>query len=237
MPQNPTRRVHALLANLPADQNLCPKRQHRQLDWILPVTLLLTKTQKLYANRNACWKKTNFTLNQTTAETKKYFMLTRTLAEKGWFVFLPKPLLKKDKPILKTYKANHEHREKKRHSQSEPSQTETPAKNLEADFSDWTKPTWNYANKENAVKRKSRELENLLAKNIDPKHLLEKCHRQSGKYIFMNWKPPRWKMNSTKDETYETKTYLVLLLGWLTVCVTRAGAGGGTPSDWENAEA
>jgi len=23
----------------------------------------------------------------------------------------------------------------------------------------------------------------------------------------------------------------------LTVCVTRAGAGGGTPSDWENAEA
>jgi len=24
---------------------------------------------------------------------------------------------------------------------------------------------------------------------------------------------------------------------WLTVCITRAGAGGGTPSDWENAEA
>jgi len=44
-------------------------------------------------------------------------------------------------------------------------------------------------------------------------------------------------MNSTKDETYETKTYLVLLLGWLTVCVTRAGAGGGTLSDWKNAEA
>jgi len=26
-------------------------------------------------------------------------------------------------------------------------------------------------------------------------------------------------------------------LGCLTVCVTRAGAGGGTPSDWKNAEA
>jgi len=26
-------------------------------------------------------------------------------------------------------------------------------------------------------------------------------------------------------------------LGCLTVCVTRAGAGGGTPSDWEKAEA
>jgi len=30
---------------------------------------------------------------------------------------------------------------------------------------------------------------------------------------------------------------LHLLLGCLTVCVTRAGAGGGTPSDWKNAEA
>jgi hypothetical protein len=26
-------------------------------------------------------------------------------------------------------------------------------------------------------------------------------------------------------------------LGWLTVCVTRAGSGGGTPSDWENDKA
>ena len=26
-------------------------------------------------------------------------------------------------------------------------------------------------------------------------------------------------------------------IGNLTACVTRAGAGGGTPSDWENAEA
>jgi len=30
-------------------------------------------------------------------------MLTRTLAEKGRFVFLPKPLPRKNKPILKTY--------------------------------------------------------------------------------------------------------------------------------------
>jgi hypothetical protein len=47
---------HALLGSLPADQNLCLKRQHRKLDWILHVTLLFTKTQKLYANQNACWK-------------------------------------------------------------------------------------------------------------------------------------------------------------------------------------
>jgi hypothetical protein len=38
-------------------------------------------------------------------------MLTRTLAEKGRL--LPKPVPKKDKPILKTYKANHEHCKKK----------------------------------------------------------------------------------------------------------------------------
>ena len=64
-------------------------------------------------------------------------MLTKTLAKKRRFVFLPKPMPKKDKPILKTYKANHEHRKKKkRHSQSKPPQTKTPAKNLEADFSD-----------------------------------------------------------------------------------------------------
>jgi hypothetical protein len=55
---------------------------------------------------------------------------------------------KKDKPILKTYKANHEHREKKtdtanqnHRSQSKPPQTKTQAKNLEADFRDSTKPT------------------------------------------------------------------------------------------------
>jgi hypothetical protein len=33
------------------------------------------------------------------------------------------------------------------------------------------------------------------------------------------------------------KDAFVLHLGCLTVCVTRAGAGGGTPSDWKNAEA
>jgi len=106
--QNPQRRVHALLANLLADQNLCEERRHRKLDWILPATLLLTKTQKLYANQNACRKKTNFTLTKTTAETRKYFMLTRTIAEKEWPLLLPKPMPKKEKPILKTYKANRE---------------------------------------------------------------------------------------------------------------------------------
>ena len=33
------------------------------------------------------------------------------------------------------------------------------------------------------------------------------------------------------------KDGFVFALGCLTVCVTRAGAGGGTPSDWKNDEA
>jgi len=33
---------------------------------------------------------------------------------------------------------------------------------------------------------KAENLKTCLLKNIDPKRLLEKCHRQSGKYIFMN---------------------------------------------------
>ena len=43
----------------------------------------------------------------------------------------------------------------------------------------------------------------------------------------MNWKLPHWKIILAKKETCESKTYLILLLGWLTVCVTRAGAGDG----------
>jgi hypothetical protein len=73
--------------------------------------LLFSKTQKTLCEPKHPLKKTNFTLsqyldrldNQTTAETMKYFMLTRTLAEKGRLLLLPKPLPRKDKPILKTY--------------------------------------------------------------------------------------------------------------------------------------
>jgi hypothetical protein len=39
-------------------------------------------------------------------------------------------------------------------SQSKPLRSETQAKNLEADFSDWTKPIRTYASGESATKRK-----------------------------------------------------------------------------------
>jgi len=50
-------------------------------------------------------------------------------------------------------------------SQSKPKLTETQDKNLEANFSDSTTRTWNYADEMKADKTKSRELENLLTKN------------------------------------------------------------------------
>jgi hypothetical protein len=68
-------------------------------------------------------------------------MLTRTLAEEGRLLFLPKPLLKQDKPILKTYKANHE---QSRSHETKPIKTtadQNASQKPEADFSDSTKPT------------------------------------------------------------------------------------------------
>jgi hypothetical protein len=51
-------------------------------------------------------------------------------------------------------------------------------------------------------------------------------------------------LDSEKERIYRLGTLLLLPCSILnyargkpTVCVTRAGAGGGTPSDWENAEA
>jgi len=43
----------------------------------------------------------------------------------------------------------------------------------------------------------------------------------------------RWRTGTVFKEQKRGQGYGA----WLTVCVTRAGAGGGTPSDWENAEA
>ena len=118
--QTPQRRVHALLGSLPADQNLCLKRQHRKLDWILHATLLFTKTQKLYANQNTCWEKW-ILQNKTTNEPEQKFwktwhnqkMTMPTKPRKFYKLNLPELLQKKDKPILRTYKTNLEHCEKR----------------------------------------------------------------------------------------------------------------------------
>ena len=112
-------------------------------------------------------------------------------------------------------------------SQSKPSQTKMLAKNFEASFSDSTKTTWNFAAERKLVEQKSQTWKlacwkpdsNLTWKNAAAKNRLWISELN----------------NKTKLENQRCIWFL--LLGWLTVCVTRAGAGGGTPSDWKNAEA
>jgi hypothetical protein len=67
-------------------------------------------------------------------------------------------------------------------------------------------------------------------------------HNENGRKIFR--KPPlkktftTCKFQTTQKQNLSLLLYLHFLLTLrLTVCVTRAGAGGGTPSNWENAKA
>ena len=190
MPQNPTRQVHALLGGFVQDALIENQNRRHKTDKIIARTLCFSKNQKLwlaetlaknidfisaklllkkdkfyfdqnncrnekifYADQNACWKSADFTFTKTFAKKRQ-----------ADFENLVKPTTDKT--------------EATKQSQSKPLQTETLDKNLEADFSDLTKPTWNYANEENTAKRKSQELENLLAeKNIDRILYFEKCHR------------------------------------------------------------
>ena len=92
-------------------------------------------------------------------------MRTKTLAEKGRFVFLPKPMPKKDEPILKTLqsqpgtklkprnKANQNHRKPKRKPKTLKPISTTRQNQPET-----------LLTKENLLNKKAK-LENLLAKN------------------------------------------------------------------------
>ena len=226
--------MHALLANLPADQNLCPKRQHRKLDWILHVTLILTKTQKsqltktLAEKNGLCQSKPQTNQNE---DFQKPDITKRQQRQRSRDNFTNSTYQnfcrKKTNQFWKPTKPTANKAEATKQSQSKPPQTETQIKNLEASFSDWTKTTWNFADEKKLVERKSQ-----------------------------TWKPADWKPDSNtiwknatakklnlffqtqrQNETCESKTILVLLLGYPTVCVTRAGAGGGTLSEVEKDKA
>ena len=158
-------------------------RQARQpTDKIIARTLLFSKNQNLwlaktpakkywlYLRQVACWKKTNFILTKTIIETKKFYRLTKTLAEKRGLLLLPEFCQEKPSRFWKPTQLAKNKAKAAKQSLSKPLQTKTPAKNLEPDFSDFTKPTWTYANVENIAKRKSRELENLLAEKILTKY-------------------------------------------------------------------
>jgi hypothetical protein len=100
-------------------------------------------------------KKANFTLTETIIEAKKFYRLTETLAEKSVTFIFTKPLPRKDKPILKTYKAMSRQArqpttnktEATKQNQSKPKLTKPKPKNLDADFCDSIKPNRNFANK------------------------------------------------------------------------------------------
>jgi len=67
-------------------------------------------------------------------------MLTKTLAEKRRLLLLPKPL-QRQADFANLCKQTTNKAEATKQSQSKPLQTKTPAKSLEADFSDSTKLT------------------------------------------------------------------------------------------------
>jgi len=176
--QNPQRRVHALLANLPADQNLCRKKTTLQT-WLnftcnfafdqTPKTLCepkrLPKTDEFYFDQNNCRNEKIFYADQNACWKSAVFTFAKTFAKKRQADFWNLAKLTTNKT------------EATKQSQSKPPQTKTQTKNLEADFSDLTKQTWIYANEKTPPKEKAENLKTCLLKNIDPNRLLEKCHR------------------------------------------------------------
>ena len=176
-------------------------------------------------SQNNCWNEKIFYANQYACWKKATCIFTKTFAKKRQADFenLAKPT---------TNKA-----EATKQSQSKPPQTEMQAKNLEADFSDSTKPTWTFANAETTANEKAENLKTCLLKKILTKTAYLKSATAKNKLTLWIENYHAEKNILAKNETCEPKTYLVLLLGCLTVCVTRAGADGGTPSEVENDKA
>ena len=73
---------------------------------------------------------------------------------------------KKTSRFWEPRKTNQEHRQRKRIWPIKTTANRNASQNLEADFGDSTKPTWNYASGESAAKRKWWELENPLTEKI-----------------------------------------------------------------------
>ena len=122
MPQNPTRQVHALLAGFVQDTLIDDQNQHHkcldkldnQLTRLLHELCSLARTKNHDLPRcllkrltlflpSDLLKKRQTYFDQNNCQARKYFMLTKMPAEKLRLLLLPKPLPRKDKPILKTY--------------------------------------------------------------------------------------------------------------------------------------
>ena len=188
MPQNPTRLVHALLAGFVQDVLINNQNHRHKTDKIIAWTLRFSKNQKTmicqnackkywpYLRQVACWKETDFTLTKTIVETKQlFYMLTKTLAEKSAAFSFAKTFAKKRQADFENlHKQTTNKAEATKRSQSKPPQTKAQTKNLEADFSDSTKPTWTFANEENIANEKAENLKTCLLKKYWPKTLFWK---------------------------------------------------------------
>ena len=103
-------------------------------------------------------------------------------------------------------------------------------KTLKPIFRTWQSQRRNYARKrQTPIFEKRQTWKRATAKNAD---FCELKTLQKTRNLILKIQTPIWK---TSQFWKPRKRFNAR--GCPTVCVTRAGAGGGTPSDWENAEA
>jgi len=143
----------------------------------------LLKNIDLISAKLLAEKKANLLWEKQLPKREKYFMLTWTLAEKKCDFYFYQNLCQEKTCLDKLdnqadfgnlAKPAKNKTETTKQSQSKPLQTETPAKNLEADFCDSTKQTRIYANEETAANEKAKNLKTCLLKKYWPKTLLWK---------------------------------------------------------------
>ena len=227
--------MHALLGNLLAYQNDGRKKTPPQTWQDFTRNFDFHQSQKNCDLPKRLLQKTTLAIKATNEPEQKFWKTwhnqkTTTLTKpiKNHKLNLPETLQKENEPILKTYINEPETKPKAtKQSQSKFMLTKTQTENLEVSFSDSTKPTRTFANEKNAAKRKSRELENLLAENQTQTQI---------------WKTPPLKTefafsNSTIKRNLRIKDDFAFALGCLTAGVTRKWAGWDSLREQEKLEA
>ena len=110
MPQNPTRQVHALLGGFVQDALIDNQNHDHKTDKIIARTLLFSKNQK-NCDLPKRWQKKDFA-KQTRTQILENLTLPKCDNAKENEIILQTQLTwnfaKKDTPILRAYKTNHE---------------------------------------------------------------------------------------------------------------------------------
>ena len=171
-------------------------------------------------------------------------MLTRTLAEEGRLLFLTEPLPRKDKPILKTLrsepwtkpkprnKANQNHRKPKRKPETMKPILATWQNQLELMPAKKTLPNEKAENLPTGGCAKT-----CLLKKYWPKTLLWKVPPLKTNWLYELKITTPEKRYFSQKRNLRIKGVFGFALGWLTVCVTCAGAGTAKPSSQKNEKA